>query len=172
MNRSFKRNALGQKRTFGLLASILGILSVIAGVYTATRTSADFKTAAGVEYRWQQLEGDWVVLNYFAKWCAPCLRELPELNQFATQVSENVKLFGVNYDPMPQAEVEAMIKEFDIQFEVIPNLEKNRLPISTPGYLPATFIISPNGEIAATLLGEQTASGLQQKLKSLQLQTL
>ncbi|MCW8108121.1 TlpA family protein disulfide reductase [Alteromonas ponticola] len=171
MKQSLSRTS-GQKRVFFTCAFLIGVASLALGVFTATQVNADFKTVDGKEYRWQHLEGKWVVLNYFAKWCAPCLRELPELNRFADSVDEDVKLFGVNYDPMPTPEIQALIREFKIQFPVIPNEVDNKLPTQTPGYLPATFIIAPNGDVAATLFGEQTEKGLHQKIQALKSQSL
>ncbi|MCW8092421.1 TlpA family protein disulfide reductase [Alteromonas sp. ASW11-130] len=160
-----------QKRIFLILAMVIGTVSFVLGIRIANSVSVDFKTVQGAKYRWQQLEGNWVVLNYFAKWCAPCLRELPELNRFAESAGKDVKLFGVNYDLMPHSEIEDMIDEFEIQFEVIPNDANNKLPTQTPSYLPATFIVSPKGKVVATLLGEQTEAGLKQKIKTLKSQT-
>ncbi|NMH61093.1 TlpA family protein disulfide reductase [Alteromonas sp. MYP5] len=160
------------KGVFFVIALLVGIASLVLGVIAANRVNADFETANGVEYRWQQFEGKWVVVNYFAKWCAPCLRELPELNRFAKSTGNNIKLFGVNYDPMAAADLAAMIAEFDIQFEVIPNDPENTLPTPTPSYLPATFIISPEGKVAASLFGEQTEAGLIQKIDALKSQSL
>ena len=32
-----------------------------------------------------KLNGNWVVINYWADWCAPCIKEIPELNEFANE---------------------------------------------------------------------------------------
>jgi len=44
------------------------------------------------------LKGRWVLINYWAEWCKPCLEEIPELNTFAEAHSEQVSVLGVNYD--------------------------------------------------------------------------
>jgi thiol-disulfide isomerase/thioredoxin len=44
----------------------------------------------------EQLRGQWVVINYWAIWCKPCIQEIPELN--ALNELPEVTVLGVNYD--------------------------------------------------------------------------
>ena len=41
--------------------------------------------------------GRWLVINYWAEWCTPCIKEIPELNQLAQQYPE-LAVVGVNFD--------------------------------------------------------------------------
>ena len=45
----------------------------------------------------EELRGQWVVINYWAQWCKPCIEEIPELNAL-DQKYEQVTVLGVNYD--------------------------------------------------------------------------
>ncbi|MEH6636515.1 MAG: TlpA disulfide reductase family protein, partial [Halioglobus sp.] len=44
-----------------------------------------------------QLRGQWVVINYWAQWCKPCIKEIPELNELDQQYAK-ITVVGVNYD--------------------------------------------------------------------------
>ena len=75
------------------LIGIIGLMafSVIAGFVGYQYTKADFVTTDGTTYQWQELEGNWVIINYFAPWCVPCLREMPELHEFDRALPANTK---------------------------------------------------------------------------------
>ncbi len=122
--------------------------------------AADFQTDTQGSMRWDELRGNYVVVNYFAEWCAPCLRELPELNAFHEQAGDKVRLFGVSFDGLDNQALAALRDKYDIRFPLIQNQPLPNLPFATPQMLPATYIITPDGEVKGPLLGEQTIESL------------
>ncbi|QHJ10619.1 Thiol-disulfide oxidoreductase ResA [Paraglaciecola mesophila] len=141
------------------LYSLLIIVGLLGGMYGYSLVRTDFRTDDGVAHRWRDYEGQWVVVNYFALWCAPCLREMPELNQFYLHSDEKTSLFAISFDDVSQDELVDIKRKFDIQFPVITHAEQP-LPMVKPNSLPATFIIGPDGEVKKQLLGEQSAASL------------
>lgn len=135
------------------------IIAFVAGLYVADQFRYDFTTLDGTKYKHRNLAGKTIVVNYFAQWCAPCLREIPELNEFHHQLPENVKLFAISYDSLSEQELEQIKQKYDIRFPLIGQIE-NGFGFDKPDFLPATFIIKPNGEVAGKLLGEQTVQSL------------
>ncbi|BFT30444.1 TlpA disulfide reductase family protein [Alteromonas sp. D210916BOD_24] len=131
-------------------------------------TRVDFQTLDGETYMWKAFEGQWTVINYFAPWCAPCLREMPELNSLSQNLPANTRLFAINYDHKTVAELRAMAQQFTIEVPLIVADEKTRLPMKKPPYLPATFIVGPSGEVVDTIMGEVTADGIRQRLSAMQ----
>jgi peroxiredoxin len=79
-------------------------------------------------------------------------------NQYAN--TTDVTLFAVSYDPLERAKLIEIRDKYDMQFPLLNPQKTHVIPIQTPQYLPATFIISPNGDISKPLLGEQTAKSL------------
>ncbi|MBF7072876.1 TlpA family protein disulfide reductase [Glaciecola sp. MH2013] len=145
-----------------------GLLALTAGISIQYYTKYDFATLDGSTYTFNELEGNWIVVNYFAEWCAPCLREIPELNHFQEKAladNTKIKLFGVSYDAMQDHELQLIADKYDIQFPLITDVD-TALPFELPKYLPATYLIRPDGSLAGQLLGEQSARSLQEAISA------
>ena len=156
----------------GLLIILVMLLSATAGVWFYNYHQTDFETLQGDTYKWRDLEGNWVIINYFAPWCAPCLREMPELHHLSENLPPNTLLFAINYDVLPENDLQAMANKFDITLNLIVANEETQLPITKPPYLPATYIVGPKGQVQAEILGEVTADILKDKIAALQARAL
>ncbi|MEW9796978.1 TlpA family protein disulfide reductase [Alteromonas sp. CYL-A6] len=148
------------------------VLSAGAGLTVYQLIQSDFRTVSGKSYTWSDFSGQWVVLNYFAEWCAPCLREMPELSAFAANPPADTTVLAINYDHKTIEELKAMASTYAIGPDIIISGPETRLPVKRPPYLPATFIIGPDGSVADTLMGEVTAAGLRERLTALQSEPL
>ena len=109
--------------------------------------------------------GQWRLINYWALWCTPCREEIPELNGIDN--APDITVFGVNYDDKKGQELSKQRSALGITFANLPLDPASVLGISRPNVLPTTLIISPQGELVATLKGPQTASSLEQTLLEL-----
>lgn len=150
-----------------ILVLALGIMALGAGILAFNAQRPDFTTVDGTHYQWQELQGKWVVVNYFAQWCAPCLREIPQLNTFYSQNNPQIKLFAISFDAVSAQQLTDMQQKFDIQFPLIAKVS-GPLPMLRPKSLPATFLIAPDGTVAKQLLGEQSADSLSQAIAYLE----
>jgi len=179
-----KRRALLQKRPvtplshsmgegLGERAKWAGFLPLL--LLTLLLTACGEKPAqnAGVDQHGQpvsaaRLQGKWLVINYWAIWCAPCRKEIPELNQLAQQLAGSAEVFAVNFDGKQGQELAKEAKELGITFTVLAQDPAPRFNLPRSTALPMTYLIAPNGELKQTLLGEQTADGLLEQLHQLQ----
>lgn len=109
--------------------------------------------------------GRWVIINYWAKWCAPCREEIPELNHFAEAFADRVQVLGVNYDGLQGDALAADMTALDIRFPVLLADPHPALDIARPSALPATLLIAPDGKLKEVLLGPQTAAALAQHIQ-------
>ncbi|MGL4316800.1 MAG: TlpA disulfide reductase family protein [Pseudomonas sp.] len=117
----------------------------------------------------EQLEGQWLVINYWAEWCGPCRTEIPELNRLDDQLQgRHARVLGVNYDALQGANLADAANDLGIRFTVLAHDPAARLQLPRSDVLPATFIIDARGRLRERLVGEQTAAGLQAKLTQLQ----
>jgi thiol-disulfide isomerase/thioredoxin len=141
---------------------LLGVAftSLFIGGVVYQHQQADFISIQGHNFKWSTMQEQTVVVNYFAEWCAPCLKEVPELNAFEkwTTSQPDVEFIAVSYDPLSAQKLTEIIARYDMQFPVIGATGDN-FPIDWPQYLPATFIVK-SGNISKPLLGEQTVESL------------
>ena len=104
------------------------------------------------------LQDHWVVVNYWAEWCAPCLHELPEFNRLAENPA--VTVLGVNYDGVSGDALRELAQKMDIQFSVMGQDFADSLGLERPQVLPTTYIFNPQGELQHSLPGPQTERSL------------
>ena len=78
----------------------------------------DIDVFNGNDTNLSKLNGGWVVINYWADWCAPCIKEIPELNDFAKE-NNNIKVYTFNFDQLEIDELEPIAKKFNI---LVPSL--------------------------------------------------
>ena len=118
------------------------------------------KTVAIDNYR-----GQWVVVNYWAEWCKPCIKEIPELNDLNSQ-NADVTVLGVNFDGAVGDELARQLDELKVAFDTLPYDPSAELGIERPRALPTTVIISPEGDLKEVLIGPQTQESLLAYIRS------
>lgn len=140
--------------------------ALILGLWTQQNLKVDFISLDGQEHRWNNSQGKWKVVNYFAEWCAPCLREMPELNHFYQQYNDEVDIYAVSFDPLNKRQLIDLQQKYDIQFPIINKL--HTLPWSQPpNSLPTTYILDADGKVQKQLKGEQSVQKLIQTINML-----
>lgn len=116
----------------------------------------------------ERLEGQWLVINYWAQWCAPCRTEIPELNALEQQLKEqSVQVLGVNFDALQGEKLSQAVQDMGITFTVLAQDPAERYQLPRAQVLPVTYIVDDRGRMRERLLGEQTAAGLTARLVAL-----
>ncbi len=115
--------------------------------------------AGGGGTSWQELEGQWLLVNYWAEWCAPCRKEIPELNRIH-QEAATVSVLGVNFDGIQGGALTDLMDEMAIEFPVLLLDPASRWDQPRPSVLPSTLVIGPDGELRDVLVGPQTYEDL------------
>lgn len=151
------------------LLPCVAIVALLSGMVFYDSYQSDLKFISGEKSDWGDYQGRWVVVNFFAEWCKPCLKEVPELNKFARQQDNyNAVMLAISFDELPIEQLQNIAKKYDMQFPVVYWQDNEKLPISWPKQLPTTYILSPTGEQVERMLGKVTATKIQDKLLALQ----
>ena len=110
--------------------------------------------------------GQWVIINFWATWCAPCLKEIPELVRFQNKNSARAQVIGIDFEQTPIDEVQRFVRSLRMNYPVLRIGDQPLLPFEPLKGLPSTFFISPQGAIVHRHLGPITADQLELWLNS------
>lgn len=112
--------------------------------------------ADGSRVSFEDWRGQWLIINYWAEWCAPCRKEIPELNLLhAERAQRGTVVLGVNYDGLTGTQLANLAAEMGIEFPVLVADPRERWGADLPSVLPSTLIIDPTGKLAKVLVGPQ-----------------
>jgi thiol-disulfide isomerase/thioredoxin len=120
----------------------------------------DYHTTDGASGNFSDLRGKWLFVNYWAQWCAPCIKEMPELNRFQQQYAAQANVFAVNYDNASGAELQQQVKKLSIELRVFEQDPAVQFGYQRTDVLPVTYVFNPEGKLTATLNGPQTVESL------------
>lgn len=118
-------------------------------------TDAGFTDADGNPLTLADFRGTGVVVNLWATWCGPCVREMPSLNRLQKQVeADGIKVVAVSSDRGGRDIVEAFMTEYQLD-GLTPYLDpKAAFTTSLEGRgLPRTYILNAAGEVTASYIG-------------------
>ena len=150
-----------------LLLSLLAALALARVPAAATAADFELKDLTGTPHRLSDYRGHWVVVNYWATWCPPCLEEMPELTAFYERHRHaGVVVLGINLEEIDQHSLVDFVDSLLVDYPVL--LAGLLPPATMPRIrgLPTTHVVSPAGEIVATRLGGVTAALLEDIIRS------
>ncbi|QKT02754.1 TlpA family protein disulfide reductase [Ectothiorhodospiraceae bacterium 2226] len=113
----------------------------------------------GREHKVSDYRGNWVVVNFWATWCPPCLKEIPELIRFHERRDDAVVL-GVNMEDIDADMLAGFIDVHAISYPVLRMEPASQTPLGPVVGLPTTYLVDPSGEVVARHLGELDAQML------------
>ena len=107
----------------------------------------------GKHWSLAQRRGKWVVLNFWATWCTPCLKEIPELDAF-DKSREDVEVLGLAYEEIERPDMEAFLKQHAFSYPVaLVDVYEGLPDFPIPKGLPMTYVVAPDGRVARQFLG-------------------
>ena len=111
----------------------------------------------GTQSKLSDYRGKWVVVNYWATWCPPCIEEMPELQAFHDQHAESkAVVLGINTEVLDNDMIEAFLDDYFITYPNFVNGPVTQSPLGSIPGLPTTFLVSPEGTTEARQVGPLT----------------
>lgn len=143
------------------------VLALTFGAGMAQAVDFELKDLAGKTHKLSDYRGKWVVVNYWATWCPPCLDEIPDLVAFHEKhAADSAVVLGVNVEDIELTTLAEFADHYFISYPVLlgsPGTPgANVGPI--PG-LPTTYLVSPDGELAARNVGPVTGKMLERFIR-------
>ena len=143
------------------------IITLILVIVLTGCQKFDIDVYNGPDTSLENLKGKWVVINYWADWCPPCLKEMPELVNFAN-ANPDINVYAFNYDELEISELKPQLKKFSVDIPSIISHPRDIWGIKTPQTIPATYFINTEGKLVLSLFKPQTEETLTNQLRAIQ----
>lgn len=109
--------------------------------------------------------GKWVLVNFWATWCPPCLAEVPELVALHNaHRDKDLIVIGISMDSTPES-VADFAKRKKISYPLVLGSEKIAQQIGKVEVLPTSFLFGPDGQLVTTQAGELTRESVEAFLR-------
>src|SRR5690554_3873748 len=123
-------------------------------------------TIDGDGYDLAEHRGEWVVVNFWATWCSPCLKEMPELSALHS-LREHISVVGLAYEEIEVPAMRSFLEAHPVAYPVaIIDVYDPPADFDTPRGLPMTYLIAPDGAVARQFLGPVTARDIEAAIAS------
>lgn len=120
----------------------------------------DLVDTKGQPHRLKAYEGRWVVVNFWATWCVPCIQEIPEIAQFQREHAR-VVVIGVATDADNVAKVKQFAAKVGHDYPLVLSNDKVAKQLGDPKALPTTRVYDPSGKVVYDRVGRVTRKALE-----------
>jgi len=123
-----------------------------------------FKDRDGAKYTLSGLHGKWVLVNFWAPWCPPCLQEMPDLDAMQHQ-HKDLQVIGVAVMYGSRKEVMDIIDRKSISYPIVFGNEDTAADFGGLTGIPVSFLYSPSGKLVDHQEGPVTQAEIELRMR-------
>ena len=144
---------------------LLGVM-ILLWAGAASAQSFVFKDMQGHEQRLQDYRGKWVLVNFWATWCPPCLQEIPDLvSLYEAHKKTDIMVIGVALDSTKESVAEFVAKRH-ISYPIVVGDYDLAAQVGEVELLPTSYLFDPSGKLVSYQEGVVTRSSVESYIKS------
>lgn len=125
-----------------------------------------FKDMQGSVQRLSDYKGKWVLVNFWATWCPPCLEEIPDLVEMHNARKESdFVVIGIALSSSRDS-VNAFAKQMEISYPIVFGNDKIAAQIGKIDALPTSYLYDPTGKLVSYQAGMVTRDAIESYIRS------
>lgn len=146
---------------------ILLVWLLIAMPAYSHATGFELEDLEGNTHHLSDYRGKWVLVNFWATWCPPCLQEIPELSSLhSAHKDKDLVVIGIAMDSGSKFKVADFVQAHGISYPVVMGNRNIASQIGVVEALPTTYFYTPTGELAKIHSGEVTRQSVEKYMAS------
>jgi thiol-disulfide isomerase/thioredoxin len=131
-----------------LLLSFIMVILLCLQASAFAANGFTLKDMAGKKHTLAQYKGKWVIVNYWATWCPPCLEEVPDLVAlYDSRKNKDLMIIGAAFDYQSAKEVADYVNDMLISYPIVLGDDDTMKQIGFSDTLPTSYIYNPRGEL-------------------------
>lgn len=142
-----------------LVPIVLLLVAMLAAPQPARAEFIDFELPMlGAEtVRLSDWRGQWVVVNYWATWCAPCRKEIPDFSAMH-DARDDITVLGLAFEDTDVETFEEFLTDYPASYPILlVDVYAPPESLGAPRALPTTYLVDPSGALVETWLGPITS---------------
>ena len=121
-------------------------------------------TLDGKTFDLAEQRGKWAIVNFWATWCGPCLKEMPELSALDA-MREHIVVVGLAYEDTTEDALRAFLVNHPVVYPMaLVDVYNPPADFETPRGLPFTYLIGPDGAVVKMYTGPVSARMLEEDI--------
>lgn len=142
----------------------MALLLSLGLAHAAGSDDWNLKDKDGANYTLSGLRGKWVLVNFWAPWCPPCIQEMPELITLQQQ-HKDVQVIGVAVMYQSRKEILDMVTKQSISYPIVFGNEDTAGDFGGLDGMPTSFLYSPSGKLVGHHQGPLTQNEIEQAIE-------
>ncbi len=159
------------KHTWKIIVLVVSLTAIAGGLSFMSQDQADvtdeqqvpapdftLRRLDGERVKLSDLRGKVVLVNFWATWCPPCRREIPDLSRIHTDYEEQgLVVLGISWDELTADEIKDFADNYKMTYPILYGTQSELIQVGRAynweGYLPTTYVIDREGNLVDTYIG-------------------